>query len=234
MAFKLSTGLRNSLMGAQDTTGAIATLAFTVTTNVITASAVNLLTLGFRPGDTVVITGSALNNITTTLVSVASGGGSMVTTEDLATEAEGATVTITSVAKTFKDIFRNGVIRVYSGTEPADADADEGSGTLLLEITKDSSALTPGTSTNGLNFDVIASGVLSKNTDTWSDAGLANSTAAWYRLYDNGVITGSSSTAKRCQGTISTSGTTFILSSTSIKLGATTTIDTCDFTMPAS
>jgi hypothetical protein len=221
-------------MGAQDTTGAIATLGFTVTTNVITSSVVNLLTLGFRPGDTIVITGSALNNITTTLVSVASGGGTMVTTEDLATEAEGATVTITSVAKTFKDTFRNGVIRVYSGTEPADADADEGSGTLLLEITKDSGALTPGTSTNGLNFDAIASGVLSKNADVWSDAGLANGTAAWYRLYDNGRITGASTTAKRCQGTVSTSGTTFILSSTSIKLGATTTIDTCDFTMPAS
>jgi hypothetical protein len=233
MAFKLSTGLRNSLMGAQDTTGAIATLAFTVTTNVITASAVNLLTLGFRPGDTIVITGSALNNITTTLVSVASDGGTMVTTEDLATEAEGATVTITSVAKTFKDIFRNGVIRVYSGAEPADADADEGSGSVLLEITKDSGALTPGTATNGLNFDAIAAGVLSKNADVWSDAGLVAGTAAWFRLYDNGRITGLSTSSKRCQGRVSTSGTAFILSSTSIKLGATTTLDTADFTMPA-
>lgn len=234
MSFKMSTGLRNSIMGAQDTTGAVATLAFTVTSNTITTSAQNFLTLGFRPGDTVGISGSALNNIFTPITSIAANGLTMVVEKDLATEAEGETVTITSCAKTFKDVFRNNVIRVYSGTEPADANADEGSGTLLLEISKDSGVVTPGTLTNGNNFDAIVAGVLSKDANVWSDAGLANGTAAWYRMYDNGVITGSSETAKRCQGTISTSGTTFILSSTSVKLGATTTLDTANFTMPAS
>ena len=232
MAFKMSTGLVNSLMGKQDTTGAVATLAFTVTSNVITTSAQNFITLGFRPGDTITISGSASNDMITVITSVASNGLTMVVEGSLANEAEGATVTITSVSKAFKDVFRNCVIRIYSGSVPADADADEGAGTLLLEISKDSVAITPGTATNGLNFDAIAAGVLSKNADTWSDVGIDTGTAAWWRMYDNGRITGASSAAKRCDGLVGTSGVTLILSSTSIVLGATTTLDTANFTMP--
>ena len=200
MAFKLSTGLRDSLMGAQDTTGAVATIAFTVTTNVITTSAQNFLTLGFRPGDTITISGTSggTNDMITTITSVASNGLTMVVAGTLANEAEGETVTIISVAKTFKDVFRNCTIHVYSGTVPADPDTDEGSGTKLLEISVDSVAIVAGTADNGLDFDAIAAGVLSKSADVWSDAGLANGTAAWARLYDNGIITGASSTAKRC------------------------------------
>lgn len=234
MAYKQSTGLINSLMGAQDTTGAVVTLAFTVTTNVITTSAQNFLTLGFRPGDTIAISGSASNNLTTTIVSVASNGLTMIVTEDLANEAQGATVTITACAKTFKDVFRNNVIRVYSGTIPATADATEGTGTLLLEISNASGVVTAGTSTNGNNFDTIVAGVLSKDSNVWSDAGLATGTAAWWRMYDNGIITGAEPTSKRCQGSVGTSGVTFILSSTSIVASATTTLDTVNFTMPAS
>ena len=234
MAFKLSTGLRNALMGAKDTTGAVATLAFTVTSNVITTSAQNFLTLGFRAGDTITISGSASNDMITTITSVASNGLTMVVAGSLANEAEGETVTITATSKGFKDIFANNVIRVYSGTEPADADADEGAGTLLLEISLASGAVVAGTATNGNDFDAIVAGVLSKDTNVWSDAGMATGTAAWWRMYDNGIITGSSSTAKRCQGTVGTSGVTFILSSTSIVSGSTTTLDTCTFTMPAN
>lgn len=234
MAFKMSTGLRNSLMGAQDTTGAVATTAFTVTTNVITTSAQNLLTLGFRPGDTITISGSASNDMITTITSVASNGLTMVVAGTLANEAEGATVTITACGKTFKDVFRNCTIHVYSGTVPATSDADEGSGTKLLEISVDSVAMVAGTPDNGLDFDAIAAGVLSKSADVWSDAGLANGTAAWARLYDNGIITGASSTAKRCDFLVGTSGVALILSTTSIVLGATVTIDQCNITMPAS
>lgn len=234
MAFKMSTGLINSLMGAQDTTGAVATLAFTVTTNVITTSAQNFLTLGFRPGDTIAISGSASNNLTTTIVSVASDGLTMIVTEDLANEAEGATVTITACAKTFKDVFRNNVIRIYSGTIPADGDAAEGAGVLLLKITLASGAVVPGVATNGNDFDAIVAGVLSKDANVWSGVGLADGTAAWWRMYDNGEITGAVSTAKRCQGSVGTSSVTFILSSTTIVTSATTTLDTANFTMPAS
>ncbi len=236
MAFKMSTGLVNSLMGKQDTITA-ATLAAVAATSKITDSGNGLLAAGFRPGDTITIsgfTGDVANNQITTVESVASDGSDMVVAGTLVNDAAGESVTITSVSKAFKDVFRNAVIRIYSGTVPANADADEGAGTLLLEISKDSVAITPGTSTNGLNFDAIVDGLLSKNADTWSDVGIDTGTAAWWRMYDNGRITGASSTAKRCDGLVGTSGVTLILSSTSIVLAATTTLDTANFTMPAS
>lgn len=233
--FKMSTGLRNSLMGAQDTITAI-TLS-TAATTTISDSGNGLLAAGFRPGDTLTTSGwtDAANNGICTVTSVASNGASMeVAGLTLTTEGAGDSVTITACAKTFKDVFRNNVIRVYSGAEPADGDADEGAGTLLLEISLASGAVVAGTATNGNDFDAIVAGVLSKDTNVWSDVGMATGTAAWWRMYDNGIITGSSSTAKRCQGTVGTSGVTFILSSTSIVSGSTTTLDTCNFTMPAN
>lgn len=235
MAFYFSTGLRNSVLGEQDTTGAVATLAFTVGTNTITTSAQNFLTLGFRPGDTIAISGTSggTNDMVTTVTSVATGGLTMVVAGTLANEAEGETVTITSVSKAFKDVFRNNVIRVYSGAAPANADAAE-TGVLLLKLTKSSGTVTPGTLTNGNNFDTITTGVLAKDANVWSGVGLADGTAGYYRLYDNGEITGSSSTSKRCQGTCGTSGTDFVMSSSTIVTGATVTLDTHNITQPAS
>lgn len=236
--FKMSTGLRNSLMGAQDTITA-ATLSADEDTGeyFILDSGNALLSSGFRPEDTITIsgfTGTPANNQITTITKVWSDGSKMQIAGTVVDDAAGETVTITSVAKTFKDVFRNCTIHVYSGTVPADADADEGSGTKLLEISVDSVAMTAGTATNGLDFDAIVAGVLSKSADVWSDAGLANGTAAWFRCYDNGIITGASTTAKRFDGLVGTSGVSLILSTTSIVLGATTTIDTCNITMPAS
>lgn len=233
MAFRFSTGLRNSLLGEQDTTGAVATLAFTATTNVITTSSQNFITLGFRPGDTISISGSTLNSIVTAITSVAADGLTMVVEKDLATAGEGETVTITSCAKTFKDVFRNNVIRIYSGAAPATADAVE-TGVLLLRLTKSSGAVTKGTSTNGNNFDAIVSGVLSKDANVWSGVGLADGTAGYWRMMDNGLVTGDSSVAKRCQGTCGTSGSEFVMSSTSVVTGATITLDSFNITQPAS
>ena len=238
MAFKLSTGLRNSLLGAQDTITA-ATLSADENAGeyFILDSGNALLSSGFRPGDTITIsgfTGTAANNQITTVTKVWADGSKMQIAGTLVDDSAGETVTITSVAKTFKDVFRNCTIHVYSGTVPADADTDEGSGTKLLELSVDSVAMVAGTSDNGLNFDAIVAGVLSKSADVWSDAGLANGTAGWARFYDNGIITGASSTAKRCDCLVGTSGVALILSTTSIVLGATVTIDEANFTMPAS
>jgi hypothetical protein len=236
MAYKISTGLRDSLMGDQDTITA-ATLAAVASTSKITDSGNGLLAAGFRPGDTITIsgfTGDVSNNQITTVVSVASDGSDMVVTGTLVDDAAGESVTITSVSKAFKDIFRNAIIRIYAGTVPADADADEGAGNLLLKITVSSGAMTPGTATNGLDFDAIVAGVLSKSSSTWSGLGLATSTAVWWRMYDNGEITGLSTTAKRCQGLVGTTGKSMILSSTSIVTGVTTTLDIANFTMPAN
>lgn len=238
MSLKLSTGLRNSLLGAQDTITAATISADEDTGEYFILDSGNaLLTSGFRPGDTITIsgfTGTPANNQITTITKVWADGSKMQIAGTVVDDGAGETVTITSVAKTFKDVFRNARIDIYSGTIPADADADEGSGTKLLEISVGSVAMVAGTADNGLDFDAIAAGVIAKSADVWSDAGLADGTAAWWRMYDNGLITGSSSAAKRCQGLLGTSGVTMILSTTSVKIGATVTLDEANFTQPAA
>jgi hypothetical protein len=234
MAFTFSTGLRNALLGAKDTITAD-TLS-TTATDTISDSGNGLLAAGFRPGDTLTTSGwtDAANNGICTVTSVAATGASMVIAGlTLTTEGAGDTVTITANSKGMKDIFANNVIRIYSGAAPATADAAE-TGVLLLRLTKSSGAVTAGTSANGNNFDAIASGVLSKDANVWSGVGLADGTAAYWRAYDNGLITGESTTSKRCQGTCATSGGDFTMSSTSIVTSATVTLDTFNITQPAS
>jgi hypothetical protein len=235
MSFKLSTGLRNALLGARDSYTATS-LACVASGNVIADSGNNLLTEGFRPDDIIEISGFTTggNNGLATVVSVESDGSEMVISGlTLGDEAEGDTVTITAQSKGWKDIFRNHVIHVYSGTAPADADAVE-TGTLLVKLTLESGAFTPGTSTNGLNFDAIADGVLSKDSNIHSGVGLDDGTAGYYRIYDNGEITGASTTAKRAQGTVGLSSSDFLMSSTSIATSATTTLGTHNITLPTN
>jgi hypothetical protein len=236
MAFIFSTGLRNALLGNVATiTAATISADETGGTFTILDSGNALLTSGFRPGDTVVIsgfTGTAANNQITTVNLVAATGATMTIAGTLVDEVASEAITITAVAKGFKQLFKNYVIRVYSGTAPATADAAE-TGTLLLVLTLSSGAVTAGTSTNGNNFGTISAGVLAKDASVCSGVGLADGTAGYYRMYDNGIITGVSSTSIRCQGTVATSGGEFTLSSTSIVTGATTTLDTHNITLPS-
>lgn len=125
-----------------------------------------------------------------------------------------------------------GVLEIFSGSIPADADSAEGSGTKLLTITVGGGAF----ASYPLHFESSApAGVASKSSsETWQGDGLADGTAAWFRFYDSSNTTGASTTDCRFDGTVGTSGADLILTSTSIVTGATTTIDTADFTLPAS
>lgn len=96
-----------------------------------------------------------------------------------------------------RDIFEAGVIAVYTGSQPANADATE-SGTLLGYITVASGTFTPGNATNGLVWDSAVNGVCPKPSATeWSITPIADGTAGWARLYDNARTTGASTSAKR-------------------------------------
>lgn len=97
----------------------------------------------------------------------------------------------------FKDVFANAVIAVRTGTQPANADAVE-SGTLLGYITVDGGEFTPGSATNGLNWDAAVDGVCAKPSATeWSIIPIASGTPGYARLYTNARTTGESTSAVR-------------------------------------
>lgn len=133
----------------------------------------------------------------------------------------------------FKTAMEDGVIDIYSGAQPADADAAE-TGTKLARITVASGAFTSGVGTNGLSFGTPAAGVVAKAAEVWSGVGLAAGTAGWYRFYANTVVTGVSTSTCRFDGACATSGSNLNMSSTNVAVGATITIDSASWTMPAS
>jgi len=132
------------------------------------------------------------------------------------------------------ELLKDGVIEIYSGTQPADADSAE-AGTLLCVITEASGVFTGGVATNGLNFDPAASGVIDKLTgEVWSGANTATGTAGWFRFYANDFTKGASTTAVRLDGAIATSGSQMNLSNTALVSSVTTTVDSVAITQPAS
>jgi uncharacterized protein (DUF608 family) len=153
--------------------------------------------------------------------------------ERLSTGFVNAVNTVGSV----KSTMANGVIHIYSGTQPATADAIE-SGDLLMIITESSLAFTPGVATNGLNMDVSTAGVLAKDTtETWSGIGLAaastGTAAGWFRWYANDVTTGASTTAVRVDGAIGTSSTYELqMTNTVIAENGPSIINTFTYTTP--
>lgn len=239
MTLRLSTGLRNSLLGNARLSGT--NLAYSdngASPDTITDSSNRFITAGFRVGDAITTTGSstASNDISSvTLTAVAAGTLSFATGTLSATEAFlAATVVTSNNGGSFKTLFQDGVLEIYSGNQPSSAD-DAESGTMLVRITESSGAFTPGSGTNGLEFGQEISGVLSKRSDeTWSGTAAATGTAGYFRFYDNNYDTGADSTAVRFDGAVGTSGAQLNMASTSITSGATITIDEFDITLPAS
>lgn len=111
-----------------------------------------------------------------------------------------------------------GYLEVRSGSQPANANT-AASGTLLVTITLKDPSVASGASSGVLTLDV--SGTAPSGT-----AG-ATGTAGWGRVYDsngNAVVDGS----------VGTSGTDFIISSTSITSGQSVSLTATTFTFAAS
>jgi len=135
----------------------------------------------------------------------------------------------------FTEALNDGVIYVYTGAQPTNADTAV-SGTLLLTITVDNGAWAAGSPTNGLGFDAPASGVISKAAaEVWRGLGVAAGTAGWFRMVGNATDAGGASTTlPRMDGTCAISGGDMAMSSIAIVIGVPTTVDTFQFTLPAS
>lgn len=133
----------------------------------------------------------------------------------------------------FAATFANGVIDIYSGSQPVSADAAV-TGTLLGTVTLNSGAFTPGSPTNGLTFAAASAGAVAKS-GVWSFNGIAAGTAGWFRLKGNAGDAGAlSTTLPRLDGSIATSGADMNLSNITIAINAPNTIDTFTWTQPAA
>ena len=133
-----------------------------------------------------------------------------------------------------KEAMTNGVLRIYTGAQPATADT-AASGSLLLEVTVNAGAFAHGSPTNGLNFDAPSSGIISKAVaEVWRGNGLTDGTAGWFRFCANPVDAGGSSTTlARIDGTCAKTGGDAILSTTAIVTGAPVTVDEFQITFSA-
>jgi len=113
----------------------------------------------------------------------------------------------------------SGKLRIYSGTQPADADAGIGAGTLLAELTMGATAFGSATSTASTNSVLTANAITS---DTSADA---TGTAAWFRLWQ------SNGTTPILDGSVGTSAADMILNSVAIQVGATVAISAFTVTL---
>jgi len=203
-----------------------------------TDSGNGFVTACFTIGDTIMVSGfaTAVNNGIFTITSVAAGKIEISETT-VENEAAGAlNIKIQSIkGGSLKDVFKDGVLRIYSGTQPSSADAAV-TGTLLVEISLASGTWAAGTPTNGLRFGTAASGAISKDSGVWSGVAAATGTAGWFRFIANPADAGALDTNvyARIDGSCGTSGASLNMASTSITAAQTVTIDTFTLTLPAS
>jgi hypothetical protein len=195
-----------------------------------------LVDAGFEVGDYLSVAGSTSNNFSGLKALVVAVGAIDVPAGTFSTEAAGDQVVLGSSVGggSLDELLRNGVLEIYSGSQPASADVAE-SGTKLLRVTISSGAFVAGTATNGLNIAAATSGVSAKETaEVWSGVGLAAGTAGWFRYYANDYTTGASTSAVRFDGSCGVSSGDLQMSSLTVAVGATNTVDTGTFTFSAS
>ena len=118
-------------------------------------------------------------------------------------------------------------LKIYSGTEPATADASLGSAVLLVTIS-DAGGAAP------LQFEAAATGnVLEKSSSqTWSGTNVASGTASFCRLELASDSGGSSSSEIRIQGDVGIAGRFLNLSSATLTSAAVQVVDYLSITMP--
>jgi hypothetical protein len=145
-----------------------------------------------------------------------------------------------NITGSVKTLMTNGIIHIYTGSQPVDADAAE-TGDLIAIITLASGAFTPGSATNGINLAATSTGgVISKASgEVWSGVGTAlagaGKVAGWFRWYGNARILGASTTGVRLDGAIGTTVSYELqLSNTTIATGSPVTISVFDYTTPKS
>ena len=85
----------------------------------------------------------------------------------------------------------------------------------------------------GLTLGAAMNGTIPKNaSEIWTGLNVAGGVATYFRWVAPGDTAVASTTEKRAQGTIATSGADLNMTSTALGNGATSTIDAASVTMP--
>jgi hypothetical protein len=133
----------------------------------------------------------------------------------------------------FRGVFTNGVIRFYSGAQPASADAAT-TGTLLGSVTIAGGAFVHGTATNGLNFGAPVLKVVSKAAaEDWKFKGIAAGTIGYFRFQGNATDDNlASTTLPRVDGSVGITSGDLRLSTVTAAVDSIITIDAFSVTGP--
>lgn len=242
MSWRYSTGLRNALLeDAARVPHAVHnagdTMSFTATGGVggesqIIDSANGLA--GFLDKAYITVLGSSTNDGVYKILSVAAGEILVAASSFNSEAGVVAIILATAEGGSYRGIFRNCTIKVFTGAQPASAD-DAETGSALCPITLASGGFTPGSPVNGLNFGQVGSALLKKEIgEVWSGANTADGVAGWFRIYDNAYVTGASTTEIRLDGACATAGAQMNLTNTTLVNGVTTTIDQVALSLPAA
>lgn len=252
MTIRLSTSLRNAIVGYSGFAAAFsgATLEVRTGTQPATADAADTGTLL----GTVTLSSGAYTPETpasqTITISGTSGSVDTVTVGTVNIIPQGSvafdTDTTTTAAALRDAIIRNGLYKATSSGAVVTVIAPAGTGDmhngLALSTTTTTLTATSGgniaggvSAVNGLKFSAPSAGSISK-LGVWSFTGIAVGTAGHFRIKASASDAGgvdSTATYPRMDGSIATSGADMNLSNLSITVGAPTTIDTLTVTMPA-
>lgn len=240
MTLRVSTGYRNKNLGAgrPDIVGhAVAnTIAFVNSTSKITDSGSGLGS--FIVGDELKAKGTTSNDgviFKTTAVAA----NELTVTPAPTDESAGTYFSLAAAQGKdnggLRDIFRNFVLRVYSGTQPASPDdAIPGGSVLLMEFTENGGTFVHGSPDNGLNFDDSASAAIAKAAaETWKSTALASGTAGFFRFCGNPTDTGAASTTlARIDGSCGTDNADLLLITTAIVASSVYYINNASFSYP--
>lgn len=140
-----------------------------------------------------------------------------------------------SGGSSYADALLNGVIYLFAGTQPADADTDESTYTLICIISESGLTFTPGSATNGINLDTAVSGIIYKAAaEEWKGTNLATGKIGWGRFYGNLRTQGDSTTAIRFDFAVSASGSELTLGTTDAQIGGETKINEFEVRLPGA
>lgn len=244
MPLRISTGVRNAMLGQRGrvTAALVGTdLAFvdggSGQADSITDSSNRFVSAGFVPGGIVRTYNPTTSGNAGEFVVVGVSAGVLTLLPDVLAQSEAFeadTMLIQATGGSFRDLFRNCVLRVFSGGQPSSADSAE-TGTVLLELTLDGGSFSGGNFANGLTWGDPSGGIIAKSSDeSWKGVGLTNGIMGWFRLYGNDLTTGASTTAMRIDGTVATSGGQLTVATTTVTQGATSSLDAVTLTFPTN